>query len=148
MRHLEPRLSRYTARPPITLTRIRCPARPAAIVRSQNTGLIEARASLTLSLARKMHLLIFDAAHSRSTKTLFPQVPLPSMLIAMPLSCISDDRGHHPQEMFQEISRLIAELRLQPPFEMNVESYRRRAALDRKRGPGPPTNACDNQGKS
>ena len=27
-------------------------------------------------------------------------------------------------------------------FEMNVESYRRRAALERKRGPGrPPTNA-------
>jgi hypothetical protein len=27
-------------------------------------------------------------------------------------------------------------------FEMNVESYRRRAALDRKRGPGrPPTHA-------
>src|SRR3979490_1850852 len=30
-------------------------------------------------------------------------------------------------------------------FEMNVESYRRRAALDRKRGPGRPPTARDNQ---
>jgi hypothetical protein len=25
-------------------------------------------------------------------------------------------------------------------FELNVESYRRRQAVDRKQGPGPPTN--------
>src|SRR5204863_7990864 len=63
-----------------------------------------------------------------------------SMLITANQACGEWGKVFPDQAMtLAAIDRLVHHATI---FEMNVESYRRRAALDRKRGPGrPPTHA-------